>query len=385
MSHNYDIAVLGAGVFGLVTARRLAERGRSVVVLDRSPVGTEASGFALGRLDPLLRGSGSAFRPASEHEPAGEIGKSAGEAEIGLAGFRLHHALEEEIQSISGIDYQSDEQPTLQFLTSEADRESGLQSAADWANGGFPSEALDPDGMRALDNRLSPSEYGGLLVHGPYFIDSLRFVQALAAWATEGGAVLQTANVSDVTAAGDSAVVETSAGTYSAEHVVIALGPWSGEFSRRLGVEIPVVPSKGEILRMTPPPGEPIAMHLHGGCSVVHKKDGHVWVAATAAEDGFNREPTEWAERRLLDYASEMLPVMADSKILTHTVCFRPSSTDGLPVLGRLPVDAPVWVASGGGGSGIMQSLLVGDQMAEMIEQGNGDPATGAMALSRFD
>jgi glycine/D-amino acid oxidase-like deaminating enzyme len=53
-----DVLVVGVGVYGLASAWNLAKSGRSVIVLDRAPAGTEASGWALGRLDPLLRGSG---------------------------------------------------------------------------------------------------------------------------------------------------------------------------------------------------------------------------------------------------------------------------------------------------------------------------------------
>ena len=51
---TYDTIVIGAGVYGMASAWRLAEAGQRVLVLDRSGVGSEASGFALGRIDPLL-------------------------------------------------------------------------------------------------------------------------------------------------------------------------------------------------------------------------------------------------------------------------------------------------------------------------------------------
>ncbi|GIT42116.1 MAG: hypothetical protein Ct9H300mP11_00520 [Chloroflexota bacterium] len=39
-------------------------------------------------------------------------------------------------------------------------------------------------------------------------------------------------------------------GTISAETVVLAMGPWTGQASKWCGVNIPVTPLKGQILRL---------------------------------------------------------------------------------------------------------------------------------------
>ena len=69
--------------------------------------------------------------------------------------------------------------------------------------------------------------------------------------------------------------------------------------------------------------------------------------------------------------------------LLQHTVCFRPATPDDLPIVGRI-ADA-VLVATGGGGSGIVQCLLIGRQVAAMIADGADEPTEAAISLSRFD
>ena len=50
---SYDVAVVGGGLIGLACAWRAAERGLSVVVLERERPGAGASGVAAGMLAPV--------------------------------------------------------------------------------------------------------------------------------------------------------------------------------------------------------------------------------------------------------------------------------------------------------------------------------------------
>jgi glycine/D-amino acid oxidase-like deaminating enzyme len=59
-------------------------------------------------------------------------------------------------------------------------------------------------------------------------------------------------------------------------------------------------------------------------------------------------------------------------------------SEDGLPIVGRIRAEAPVWVATGGRGSGIMQSLLIGDAVAGMITSGADESDLPGVSPQRF-
>lgn len=53
MSRPPHVVVLGAGVIGCATAYHLSRRGVKVTVVEREAIGSCASGFALGLLNPL--------------------------------------------------------------------------------------------------------------------------------------------------------------------------------------------------------------------------------------------------------------------------------------------------------------------------------------------
>src|SRR3954451_10262766 len=52
-STSYDAVVIGGGLIGLACAWRAAERGMSVVVIERGEPGAGASGVAAGMLAPV--------------------------------------------------------------------------------------------------------------------------------------------------------------------------------------------------------------------------------------------------------------------------------------------------------------------------------------------
>ncbi len=381
MSARSDVVVVGAGVFGLATAWQVVRSGRSVTVLDRAPVGTEASGWALGRLDPLLRGSGSTGT-VERDLPAEQIAKPEAQQKLALDSYQLHRELTPQIEEISGIDVQVDEQPTLQLFYSEQERSAGADLASAWSSMGFPTELMSQGEIASLDSRILARQFGGALVKGPYFVDSLRFVRALASCARHEGVELETASVTSVESTSDGATVHTDQGHYEAATVILAAGPWTPGLSEPLGVEIPVHPSKGEILRLQPKSSERFGVHVHGPCSLVNKKDGLVWVAATAAEVGFDRTPSDAAREQLLENAGKMMTGADDWPILQHTVCFRPATPDDLPVVGAISDN--VIVATGGGGSGIVQCLYVGQQVSAMLESASPEPDSELISLRRF-
>lgn len=386
---TYDFAILGAGVFGLSAAWQLAKEGHSVAVLDRSPVGTEASGFALGRVDPPLTDSLTSAGML-DGDPDALAGLDP-YSTLACLSYAAHRRLRPEIEGVSGIDYEFDERPMVELLTDERTRRIFGHYAAQWTAAGVKTELIEPGDFAQLDDRLTAPAYGGAVISGGFFVDSLKLAKALEECAYVSGATFITAEVNGLrpeSPLSGNSVVETSAGDLTAGRVLVALGPWTGEFTRRLGQPVAVYPSKGELLRLVPPPGPPLLPHLHGGISMVQKRDGLFWAAATADYAGFDRTPTSQAAGHLREAISEVAPWLADAPVAAHTVCFRPETPDGLPVVGRLGGpernQGRTWVASGGFGWGIMYCLVIGEAVASMMISDADESGIDGLRPDRF-
>lgn len=373
-----DVLVLGAGVYGLSTAWYLAQKGLKVTVIDRSAPGTEASGMALGRLDPLLKGIGS-----SSKSPGGGIGRPPNQKELADLSFAEHKALDQEIITESGVDFQIDHQPTLQLFYQHSDLDSFKKNITAFNSDGFHSEILSLGEIRGLDERIRPTKHGGALINGPYFINSMLFTRALAICAKNKGVKIETAEAFRIET-GLSTTVHTNQGHYSSSTIVLAMGPWTGEIFGKFGLQKLIKPSKGEIIKFNPPISGPLSVHLHAHCSVVMKRDGMVWVAATAAESDFDRTPTKNARNELIEKASLMMPESVNQNPIEQTVCFRPSTPDDLPIVGQVDINDNIYAVSGGGGWGIMTCLYIGKQASKMIIEKTNEPDLKSISLHRF-
>ena len=72
-----------------------------------------------------------------------------------------------------------------------------------------------------------------------------------------------------------------------AKHFIIATGPWSNEFSKWFGNNIPIRPLKGQIIRLKS--DQKINLGFHWGTNyVTSKQDGLIWAGTTEEDVGFD-------------------------------------------------------------------------------------------------
>jgi glycine/D-amino acid oxidase-like deaminating enzyme len=75
--------------------------------------------------------------------------------------------------------------------------------------------------------------------------------------------------------------------------------------------------------------------------------------------------------RRLLNQGTRFVPLIEKASVLGTVVCARPKSFDARPILGRVPGQDRLWVASGHGGRGMSLGAASGRLMAEAIIRGS--------------
>ena len=167
-----DVAIIGGGAAGCAVAYYLAEAGVKSTIIEREGIGSQASGFAAGGLNPL-RGAGI----------PGPLGAFAWES------FRMHHGLAAELRERTGIDYEFRTVSAV-HLALEEDELPGLRETVDLFTTaeGFEAEFLEPQHIAEIEPRITPNFISGVREFGNAALDSLGFTRALAAAAESGGA-----------------------------------------------------------------------------------------------------------------------------------------------------------------------------------------------------
>src|SRR5690606_24473067 len=125
---------------------------------------------------------------------------------------------------------------------------------------GFPAEWLDPKQVRELVPLAGDNVLAGVYYERGGHANPQRTVQAYA-WALQdlGGRILQHTAVTGFQRVGDRVVaVETSAGTFSCDTLILAAGPQTGRLSALLDSEVPVAPARAEMIVTEPLPLMPI-------------------------------------------------------------------------------------------------------------------------------
>ena len=357
MAENTDVVIIGGGAAGCSVAYYLSLAGVKATVIEQEGIGTQASGFSAGGLNPL-----------EGNNIPGPLGPLA------IESFRMHRQLWSELQDSTGIDYEGRVIDLVKVAFQDSDLtelEDPLRLFNAAQDDGFSAHWLEREGLLDLEPRISPAAIKGLFARGNAALDSYKYTLALAQAAEAKGAQFISGTVQGLKTTGGKV---TGAPLENEEiacgQVVLAAGPWSREAESWLNISLPVDPLKGEILRLEIP-GAPISQDFSGGGGSLHPKpDGLVWCGTTEEWLGFDKDLTESARQSIMRGAITLMPQLADSVLALQTACLRPVTPDWLPIIGRAPGWDNVFLTTGAGKKGILLSPAMGKATADLITEG---------------
>ncbi|HUA22855.1 MAG TPA: FAD-binding oxidoreductase [Steroidobacteraceae bacterium] len=212
------------------------------------------------------------------------------------------------------------------------------------AHEGFRSDVLDPTQVRELVPLAGDNVFGGYFHHFGGHANPHRTLQAYA-WALRdrGGRLLQHTRALGFDTRGDRVVgVRTSRGTFPCDHVVIAAGPATGELACLLGVVVPLMSARAEMIVTEPLPlmslGGVDGNGLYGRQTLrgnlAYGGGPHEWIDVRDVEHGRPHSTPLLASlsRRLC----ELLPKAAHARVIRSWAGFIENTPDGRPVIDRV-------------------------------------------------
>lgn len=364
MKTTADVVIVGAGVIGCSTAYHLARAGvTDVAVVEMAQIGSGSSGQSASMLslqfcqDPLsvqmARHSYDRYMRFEEELGVPIDFKRTGWVSLGSEAMAESVRHDAEMRQAHGIE--------TEILTpAEIARRYPEINVADIAVGAWgPDDGPFDTHMIMTGYSKRAREMGVAFYQG---------VRATGI-SVEGGRVTG---------------VITDAGTIATRTVINAAGPWAIEIGRWVGVEIPMVNTARTIVVTGPfpaiPPDNPFVYDLDA--SWYYRPEGPSVLMGMGDQPVDNLDVPFQQEMvdQIIDMAVHRAPVLENAAFQTGWTGVRPMTPDDLPILGPVPSVEGFLLNCGWGGTGIIQSPIAGQLLAECVADGR----ASTMALEPF-
>ncbi len=392
-----DVLVIGAGATGLATALALSEAGRQVHVLDAGALGAATSHGNCGTITPshapplaapgvplralrwMLSPQAPLYIPprfdpqlwrwlarfAARCNPPDWLRSAAGRAALlndsrqRLGEWVRRHRLDCEFAE-KGLDYVFRQPANFELHVAEC---AALQQL------GIATEVIDGPAYLRQEPAFNDGVVGAIRFPGDASLRPDRYTAELGrVLRARGVHVEEYCALLDFDPDGDGVHVRTSMGMRHARELVLATGAWSPQLVRRVGLRLPIQPGKGYSITASRPaqvPRRPVV--LKDRSVFVIAWDGCMRLGGTMEFSGQDCRLNATRLQALQQAARQYLRQPLGDTVHERWYGWRPMTWDDLPVLGRSPRHAHVWLAAGHGMLGISMSSGSGQLMADLI------------------
>jgi D-amino-acid dehydrogenase len=398
------VIVLGAGLMGVTSAYYLAKEGHQVTVVDRRPdVALETSFANAGLLTPghasawasprapmiLLRSlwrRDTSLRYRLKLDPRmwgwtlQFLRNCTAERNRANTMVKLHLCLHSQqetdrITRETGIAWDRISKGALYLHRDKAYLKTAQANFPMMRDAGVKLRAIDMDEVIQLEPALQASHdklVGAIYVEGDESGDARKFTQGLAEICRGLGVNFRLGERIERIEGDRSGIsgIVTSAGTVKGDSYIMALGSYSPQLVRHLGVKLPIYPVKGYSVTM--PIKDPAGAPTIGGVDehnlVAFSRLGdRLRLTGTADFAGYDTEFETHHFTHMLKAARELFPQGGAYEQPSYWACLRPMTPDGPPIIGASAVKN-LWLNTGAGHMGWTMacgaSQLLSDLMA---------------------
>ncbi|MCP5364056.1 MAG: D-amino acid dehydrogenase [Hyphomicrobiales bacterium] len=414
-----DAVVLGAGVVGVATAYYLAQAGANVTVIDRQTGPALETSFAnggqisanhvtpwatpgtplkalqwLGHTDaPLL------LHPRFDWPLARWLVRFVRNCDRRRLRLNVERAMRlalysrtqlRQLREATGLQYDHEECGILHIFRKQQDYDEALALVELMNTLGCRRDVIDPHHCIELEPALGPvgdQLKGGIFSPDDETGDAALFTRGLAGICSKLGATfLFNTTIKGLEYSGDRIqTVLTDTGSIKADVFVVACASYSPLLLRPLGLDLPIVPAKGYSVTLPLERSRaPVVSIIDDEFKMVYSRLGdHLRIAGTAEFAGYDASVTESRARFLLDKALELFPGCGDAGHAEFWAGLRPSTPDGVPVLGRTLYDN-LFLNTGHGTLGWTMACGSGRVLADVVLGRTPEISLDGLQINRF-
>jgi len=398
-----EVTVIGGGIIGVCTALALQREGVSTLLIERGPIGGEATFgncalMALSEIVPLAKPGVMKKLPGWILNPEGPLAIRPGHLPSALPwlfkflrnarphrvaqichglGMLTAHAQEDfdEVIEAAQIENIWAENEVLYLYDK---KEQYLADRFSWqlrADEGYHATELEGGALAGVESDVDTDGKFGLIAHGwRSFTDPQRLTRELAQHFTRLGGEILNAEVSRIESAASrpKCVHFTDGEQRDIDKLVIAAGCWAGRLLKDIGIRIPLAPLHGyhtDIADSGVSLSRPV-LYASGGFVNTPVESG-LRIAGTVEIAPLDPEPNFRRAEVLVEKAKRSLFPGLKSTQGSQWIGARPFMPDTLPVIGPAPGVDNTWLAVGHGQLGITMGPTTGKLVSAMITGGS--------------
>ncbi len=364
--YDSDVVVVGAGIMGAFTALRLAQRKRTVFLLDKGDIGRESTGRCGGGVRQQYR------------DPA--------ELPLAMKAIDIWAGLAEEF----GEPLEYRRHGSLKLLHNDAELEEAQARVARERESALdvdlltPAEVVDFAPAIGSDTDLT----GGTLCMTDGTANPLLLARALGPALDRTGVHVKTHEPVRRFIEADGRVVSaiTDQAEYRAETFVNAAGSWAAGLCRSLGLDLPCSARKSQLL-ITEPLSPIIRGFISFGNGYIRQAlDGNLHLGVRGLPiDVLEKSLTYSALIDAGRFFPKIFPFIRNINIIRGFTGFTTWSPDGRPIIDKAPGLDGFYLATGFCGHGFCLGPMVGQLLAEWICDGSSTLDLSQFSWTRFN
>ena len=385
MPNIVDIAIIGGGVIGTVTAYKLCKAGFRVLVIERNDIGSGTSSSAAAAA--LLQTKTSPKKLSLANRSLNLLDtlhqELDGRFEYAHTGSLLAASTEDENQLVREMN------DSLKKL-------------------GLNVELLDGKGAREQMPILGEKIVSASYSPNDAQINPLELVVACAQAAKEKGAFFSTFTkpLEIESTNGKIQALLTDKGRIKTQTIINAAGVWSPQIAAMANIPLPVTPLKGELMIT-----ERMPRQMHGtliaakyllskskaegaatqrnsertvGITLVQVEQGNFVIGSTRESAGYDKNNSDDGIRQLATQLLELTPSLGTTHLLRTYAGLRPITPDGAPIISCTPGLDGLIHATGFGGDGLAMSAISADLILGMLTDNADAELLENFSLARF-
>jgi D-amino-acid dehydrogenase len=414
------VLVLGSGVVGTASAYYLARAGFEVVVVDRQPAVAMETSFAnAGQVSPgyaspwaapgvplkamkwlLQRHAPLAIKLTGDIDQylwMAQMLRNCTAARYAVNKERMVRLSEysrdclDELRAETGIAYEGRQLGTTQLFRTQAQLDAAAKDIAVLERSGVPYELLDRAGIARVEPALAKVSHklsGALRLPNDQTGDCQLFTTRLAEMARALGVEFRfEQNIQRLEHAGDRiAGVWIDGKLETADRYVLALGSYSPQMLKPLGIRAPVYPLKGYSLTVpiSDPAMAPQSTVLDETYKVaITRFDQRIRVGGMAEIAGHDLSLNPRRRETLEMVVGDLYPQGGDPSDAVFWTGLRPATPDGTPIIGATPY-RNLFLNTGHGTLGWTMACGSGRVLADLLASKRPQTSTEGLDIFRY-